>query len=118
MWVRRRMGPHWTQWQSTTPIASGEAPIFAPRAWVHFNGMNGVISCGGNVSSVTRVNVGDYIVNFGIGMPHTEYALTASASNMVVISLWPVSTSQVRMVAQTLVGTSADPSSVGLAAFA
>ena len=45
--------------------ASGEAPIYACRAWVNFNGTGTVaIRASGNVSSITDNGTGDYTVNF------------------------------------------------------
>lgn len=55
--------------------ASGSAPIYAPRAWVTFNGAGTVgILAEGNVSSVTDNGVGDYTVNFSTAMPDANYA--------------------------------------------
>lgn len=54
--------------------ASGNAPIFAPRAWVTFNGA-GTIQASGNVSSVTKNSTGDYTINFTTAMPNANYAI-------------------------------------------
>ena len=59
--------------------ASGEAPIYACRAWVNFNGTGTVaIRASGNVSSITDNGVGDYTVNFTTAMTDANY----SVSNM------------------------------------
>lgn len=55
--------------------AAGEAPLFACRAWVNFNGIGTVsIRGSGNVSSVTDNSTGNYTVNFAVAMPDTSYA--------------------------------------------
>lgn len=60
--------------------ASGDAPIFACRAWVNFNGTGTVaIRASGNVSSITDNGTGDYTVNFTTAMPDANYALSATA---------------------------------------
>lgn len=60
--------------------ASGSAPVFSCRAWVNFNGATGAIRGSGNVSSVTRSNTGDYVVNFTTAMANANYAAIASRS--------------------------------------
>jgi hypothetical protein len=47
------------------------------RLWVRFTGAT--VNGSGNVSSVTLVGTGNYIVNFSSGMPDTNYAATAMA---------------------------------------
>lgn len=60
----------------TTLNASGNAPIYACRAWVNFNGTGTVaIRASGNASSITDNGVGDYTVNFTTAMPDVNYAL-------------------------------------------
>ena len=45
------------------------------RAWVNFNGSGTVaIRASGNVSSITDIGVGDYIVNLATAMPDTNYS--------------------------------------------
>ena len=59
--------------------ASGAAPIYACRAWVNFNGIGTVaIRASGNVSSITDNGVGDYTVNFTIGMTSADYCSISS----------------------------------------
>jgi hypothetical protein len=55
--------------------ASGSAPVFAPRAWVNFNGAVNpiVIRASGNVSSITDNGVGNYTVNFTTAMQDANY---------------------------------------------
>lgn len=55
--------------------ASGNAPIYACRAWVNFNGQGTVaIRESGNVSSITDNGTGQYAINFTMAMPDTNYA--------------------------------------------
>jgi len=63
--------------------ASGDAPIYACRAWINFDGTTTTptIRASGNVSSVTRYGTGDYAVNFATPMPHINYSATANYSN-------------------------------------
>jgi len=56
--------------------ATGDAPIYACRAWVNFNGTGTVaIRASGNVSSITDNGTGFYTVNFGTAMPDSNYAV-------------------------------------------
>ena len=57
--------------------ASGEAPIYACRAWVNFDGTGTVaIRASGNVSSITDNGVGDYTVNFINTMNDANYSVS------------------------------------------
>ena len=61
--------------------ATGNAPVYACRAWVNFNGV-GVVSviASGNVSSVTDNGVGDYTLNFATPMPNANYSIAGVSS--------------------------------------
>ena len=62
--------------------ATGSAPMFACRAWVNFDGIDGVrIRASGNVSSITDNGTGDYMVNFTTDMEDGHYAATANWTN-------------------------------------
>ena len=63
--------------------ATGDAPVFACRAWVNFDGTTspGTVRGSGNVSSVTRDGTGQYTVNFTTAMPDANYSATTTASN-------------------------------------
>lgn len=75
--------------------ASGDAPIYACRAWVNFNGTldenqlslttgeNVYIRDAGNVSSVYFNGTGNYTINFEIPMPDTNYSVNFMGSNRV-----------------------------------
>jgi hypothetical protein len=60
--------------------ATGSAPIYAPRAWVRFNGNTGAIVAAGNVTSVTRNGVGDYTIAFTTALPDANYAVMGSSN--------------------------------------
>jgi len=61
--------------------ASGDAGIFAARAWVNFNGTGTVaIRASGNVTSITDNGTGLYTVNFATAMPDANYSCVASCS--------------------------------------
>lgn len=57
--------------------ASGSAPSYSARAWVHLNASSGtpVIDASGNVSSITDNGVGDYTINLTSSMPNSNYAV-------------------------------------------
>ena len=75
----------------TATNAPGDAPIFACRAWVNFNGTDDAsIRSFGNVSSVTDNGTGQYTVNFTTAMPDSDYA--ASFITRTRVGLLGVST--------------------------
>ena len=57
--------------------AEGNAPVYACRAWVNFQGVSSIIRGGGNVSSISRFAVGDYGINFLTPMIDTIYSVVA-----------------------------------------
>lgn len=59
--------------------ASGDAPIYACRAWINFDSA-GTIRASGNVSSLTRNGVGDHTINFSSAMPDALYALVSGST--------------------------------------
>ena len=62
--------------------ASGDAPIYACRAWVNFNGTGTVaIRASGNVSSITDNAVGVYQINFTNPMPDNNYSYSLAVCN-------------------------------------
>lgn len=110
IWFRAKFNTTWNAWRKLSlPIAStaearagldntkaitslrlreglnatGEAPIYACRAWVNFNGTGTVaIRASGNVSSITDVSTGRYEANLILPM-NTEntYAVSSSCNN-------------------------------------
>ncbi len=62
--------------------APGDAPLYACRAWVNFNGTGTVaIRASGNVTSITDNGTGDYTVNFTTAMPDANYACIVTAGD-------------------------------------
>lgn len=66
---------------SKSNIAEGEAPIFAARAWVNFNGSTAEIRKSGNIASVIRNGHGNYSFTFTKPMPHADYVVVTGVSN-------------------------------------
>lgn len=65
--------------------ASGSAPIYAPRAWVNFDGSgtigtNQTIRSSGNVASVFKTASGSYTITFTTAMPDANYAMSGSCT--------------------------------------
>lgn len=65
---------------SKSDLYSGEAPIFAARAWVNFNGSTGEIRKSGNVDSVVRNSHGNYTITFTEPMQHADYVIITGIS--------------------------------------
>jgi len=63
--------------------AEGEAPVYACRAWVNFNGTTSAptIRASGNVSSVVRNGAGTYTINFTTPLPDNNYTTTFGGRN-------------------------------------
>ena len=62
--------------------ASGSAPMYACRAWIDFNGTGTpAINASGNFSSITDNGVGNYSLNFTLGMPNSNYAVSEMHNN-------------------------------------
>lgn len=61
--------------------ATGDAPVYACRAWVNFTGTGTVTKNGsGNVESITDNGTGQYTINFTTEMQDTNYAVTEGSS--------------------------------------
>ena len=61
--------------------ASGSAPSYSARAWVNFNGTGAVaIRASGNVSSITDVSTGIYVVNLTTAMSDANYCITTNTT--------------------------------------
>ena len=62
-------------------IAPGDAPLFAARAWVNFNGTSvPAIRGSGNVTSITDNGTGNYTINFTTAMVDANYAVSGSVT--------------------------------------
>lgn len=51
------------------------------RAWVNFNGVDGSIRASGNITSVIKSAMGQYIINFTIPMPDANYVVCVGGPN-------------------------------------
>jgi len=58
----------------TSLNATGDAPVYACRAWVNFQGIDPLIRDSGNVSSITDNGTGDFTINFTSAIQDTNYA--------------------------------------------
>jgi len=66
----------------TSLNATGDAPMFACRAFCNFDGTGTVsIRESGNVSSITDNGTGDYTVNFATAMPDANYCYQVTTSS-------------------------------------
>ena len=54
---------------------SGAAPLHPIRAWVNFDGIDGFVRESSNVSSVERLGIGHYRVNFVYDAPNEDYII-------------------------------------------
>ena len=78
---------------ATAMNSSGDAPVYACRAWVNFDGSkdtngspstantNRLIRASGNVASVLRTGTGRYTITFTTEMPDANYVMAGSAGN-------------------------------------
>ena len=68
---------------------TGNAPVFALRAWVNFDGTGtfspnpstSKIRGSGNVSSITKNSTGDFVVNFTTALPDANYSVTGMTTS-------------------------------------
>jgi hypothetical protein len=104
--------------------AAGDAPVFACRAWVNFNGTGTVaIRASGNVTSITDNGVGAWTVNLTTAMPDANYAAVVSsgaATDTSSILAMPVSTrttTSFTLNLRDIGGTQKDSEYVGAAIF-
>jgi hypothetical protein len=104
---------------------TGDAPVYAARAWVRF-GDTGNIIASRNVSSVTDIGVGKYQVNFAVNMQATTYAGFANYTNGSLTNgsgqdgqaiAANYSTSGLRVLTVTGDGTFVDPLSTSVVIF-
>lgn len=58
-----------------TDLASGDAPVFACRAWGDIDGTTRTLRQGGNVASVSFDSNANCTVTFSVAMPHANYSL-------------------------------------------
>ena len=84
----------------------GNAPLYACRAWINFDGFSLTIRGSGNVSSLVRNATGDYTIFFTNAMSNANYSVVATSKQInwawagLHSSSLPTTTS-VRVVNQT-----------------
>jgi hypothetical protein len=68
--------------------AFGDAPIYACRAWVIFDGTTNppTIKASSNVSSIIKNGTGEYTVNFIASLPSAHYIVCGSAAGVTGVS--------------------------------
>ena len=112
---------------------TGSAPIFAARAWAHFDGTkdansnastsntNRFITGSGNVTSILRNSIGNYTLTFTTALPNANYAIIATgfltSGNAAIITTDAYTTSTARINCVDANGTEADFSHVNIAIF-
>ena len=70
--------------------------VFTAKAWVNFNGEGTVsIRASGNVTSVTDISTGIYIVNFTTSMPDTSYSTLVTCQQAEFAGMQSPTTSSV-----------------------
>jgi hypothetical protein len=97
--------------------AAGDAPIYACRAWVNFNGTGTpAIYASGNVTSITDNGTGHYTVNFTTAMEDANYCVvcnqeyrSANQNSFGVYISAPPETTRVHLYCASS-GTAADTS--------
>lgn len=104
--------------------ASGNAPIYACRAWVNFNGTGTVaIRASGNVSSITDNGTGDYTVNFTTAMLTGDLCALGNAGNNTssladsAVNFFGFSTTSVSMQIYNMGGSAVDRDNCCVAIF-
>jgi hypothetical protein len=101
------------------------ATAYGCRAWVNFNGQGTVaIRASGNVSSVSDLGTGDYIINYTTAFPDANYSAVSGIWHRAGVNPTgsiafevPYSTTQTGMYVRDYQGTPFDPLIVSLAIF-
>ena len=99
-----------------------DVEMYLAKAWVNFNGTGTVaIRAAGNVSSITDVAAGNYLVNFTTAMPDSNYAYSvASGRTAVPIGSGfsaDMTTSYLRVSTVTDSGTNTDTDTISAVIF-
>jgi hypothetical protein len=101
------------------------ATAYGCRAWVNFNGQGTVaIRASGNVSSVSDLGTGDYIINYTTALPDANYSTVSGIWHRAGVNPTgsiafevPYSTTQTGMYVRDYLGIAFDPLIVSLAIF-
>jgi len=101
--------------------AQGDAPIYACRAWVSFNGTGVVaIDSSGNVSSITDNSAGNYTVNFITPMKNALFAAHGNQNdgNLTIRTSRTVVGSMLIILLNATNGIETDSAQVSVSVFA
>jgi hypothetical protein len=97
--------------------ASGSAPIYACRAWAHFDGTGTpAISSSGNVSSITDNGTGNHTVNLTTAMPDANYCALATNELHAFIESGQ-STTSFSVISEAFSGERTDYDDISVAVF-
>jgi hypothetical protein len=100
--------------------ASGDAPVYACRAWVNFigNATPPTILGSGNVVSVTRVSTGYFTVTFTEAMEDVNYSSVMScASQIIEIEPGSYTASELGIITENASFAATNPTRVHVAVF-
>jgi hypothetical protein len=116
-----------------TDEQTGSAPIFAARAWAHFDGTkdttnttstsntNRLIRASGNITSVLRNSVGNYTLTFRTALPNANYAAIATgfltSGNAAIVTTDSYTTTTLRINCVDASNAEADFSHVNIVIF-
>lgn len=67
--------------------ATGNAPVYACRAWANFNGYGKSVQGAGNVTSITDRGAGSYRVNFTVPMTDINYSAVTDGQMRNIINI-------------------------------
>jgi hypothetical protein len=99
----------WTSAEITAgklSTASGSAPSYSARAWVHFNGTGAnPVTGSGNVSTIGDLGTGSYEVNFSTNMSSTSYCSVGTAGAIILLIFGARTTSNIPVQTYTAGGT-------------
>ena len=100
--------------------ASGDAPVYACRAWVNFigNATPPTILGSGNIASVTRVSTGLFTVTFTEAMEDVNYSSVMSSSSQIIeIETNSYTVSELGIITENSSFAAANPNRVHVAVF-
>lgn len=64
----------------TVSTSSANVIQGSAKAWINYNGSTQTIASSFNVSSVTYIEAGNYLINFTTAMPNTNYVTLANGT--------------------------------------
>lgn len=109
---------------ATTAYADALVSVGRVRAWVNFDGATGTVNASGNVTSVTRITTGTYVVNLTSAIPanaawsYGSYAAASTNFTMLGQITAQTTTTSPRVAVATIAGALVDPDTAWLTAIA